>query len=531
MGTCSDKRAAQPIQISGMDSRCEVHTIVIDNLDGSFTAHNFDGTTETWNGTNTFTTIMDNGDGTITAVNEDGTIITWDKDDQFSTVTDNGDGTITAINIDGSIITWDKTDTFSRMIDNGDGTITGINVDGTIITWAKDDTFVTLVNNGNGTITGTNVDGSTITWSQVDTFVVLVDNGDGTISGTNVDGSVITWDDSDTNTYAVIVDNGDGSYTATNADGSVVTWDTGDAICDLTAISQGAVDIAVDVKVAACVDGSSVLIPYIEGVSGTVQITEGVGIDVDSAPIGDDVFYQVSLDLCELPPVTKAAYDLAADTSHAICIDGDSRKVSREEAYAIFEQHIGAGTDIEITGTGTEADPYIIANTQTEVFISAVQGDTNGGLVEVDGSNNITITRSDGVEWTMHIPESNSITLIGPHALWASGEQPNSALPWTDVSDISAWVPATAQGIIVRVQYECDSGSDGIFAVESNITLNGQLLGSAETGGPSGSGDDTWAADFFVPYVGVNVTALAQLAYDNADVGSFQTSGRLVGWF
>jgi len=166
----------------------------------------------------------------------------------------------------------------------------------------------------------------------------------------------------------------------------------------------------------------------------------------------------------------------------------------------------------------------------TDTYLLSVNADNNGGTLNANANNQFILKMSNGTTWTLNMPSGLKM-LNNPVNLWSTGEIPSSTLPTNYNANISAHVPTTASALLVHVFFECDSGGDGLIATESTITVNGRTLGSAETGGGSGNGDNSWAADFHVPRTGNTLTAAVTNNYDAGGDGIYQTYGKLVGYF
>lgn len=186
-------------------------------------------------------------------------------------------------------------------------------------------------------------------------------------------------------------------------------------------------------------------------------------------------------------------------------------------------------TDARMTQLREAIQALIPVNTDT--FLESVNGDNNGGTIAPNLNNQFVLQNNDGTTWTLQMPAGLN-KLQSPVSLWSTGEIASSTLPTNYTANISAYVPSNAVAIIVRVFLETDAGSNSVYIATGNsITVNGEYIGTTETGGPSGPGDNQWVGDFILPYTGNTVTARIRSDYDAGGVGSYQTFGRLVGYF
>ncbi|MCP4975015.1 MAG: hypothetical protein GY931_02525, partial [Maribacter sp.] len=196
----------------------ETVTNLVDNLDGTVTYTNEDGTPQTINKSN----LTDNGDGTYTFDNGDGVPITFvGSDDQNANevIYDNTTSGLTATDVQAAIDEINAAAGTVALVDNGDGTYDFTDAGGTTTT-ITDTSISTLADNGDGTYTYTDETGAT---QNIDTNAGSnpYDNTTSGLVATDVQAAI-----DEINVAAgtvALVDNGDGTYDFTDAGGTTTT--------------------------------------------------------------------------------------------------------------------------------------------------------------------------------------------------------------------------------------------------------------------------------------------------------------------
>ena len=143
--------------------------------------------------------------------------------------------------------------------------------------------------------------------TSCDMDTVITDNGDGTVTANNANGTTVTWSKDDN--FVTITDNGDGTLTATNPNGSTSTWTIADTNTFCTILDNGD-----DTVTGVNVDGS--------------QITWS---KTDTAPVINDN---------------------GNGTITITLPDGSTTTF-------VSTGEIVSGVGVDISGTGTSADPFV----------------------------------------------------------------------------------------------------------------------------------------------------------------------------
>lgn len=322
-----------------------------------------------------------------------------------------------------------------------------------------------------------------------------------------------------------------------------------------------------------------------------LELEEGEGIDIDvQDPSGLCTLkrYVISVDVCEFSQVTNEDVDAAAFPYWIMCVDGANAKISMQDMQDLFQTNSwidGLGT--VLSGTGHPGTPYKIDLDISEIApdVYDVDGDfviinsgatqvrvpvpTNGVGISIDATGavnfvpctlpetnydqnaknvvcangtdaeivpaikagaNVTIAPDGTLSVT--IPDQDSIVFVNggtPVALFSTGgEVPIGDLPLNWNINVSAHVPASAKGIVVRTYTEVDL--DDVFsATEVALFLYGKQVNGSENGGDDGKGDNSSWNDAIVPFTSPNVAIDLTLNYGVN--GSTQAIGVLVAYY
>jgi len=158
---------------------------------------------------------------------------------------------------------------------------------------------------------------------------------------------------------------------------------------------------------------------------------------------------------------------------------------------------IKAGNLVPSNGSHTQLRDAILSMipnfVNTNTFISSINGDSNGGPVNVNANNQIVIARSDGRTWTINLPEApeprpamdyftTPVTILNVSQTKAAGnfDTGNVNLNLNSLSGVT--VPSGATGVVIQAATgingnqerpgESSSVTDGFAWIQAGGTLS-----------------------------------------------------------
>ena len=485
----------QWVRLGSGDSSSETVTTLINNNDGTYTYTSEDGTVTVIdvpaNVIENFQTIIqDNGvrneilnliqevggnvyyDGDkFTYIDGDGEIVDISFEEivkayeTITTIEDNGDGTFTYINEAGDTFVIDipasVVENFENIVNKGPVTINGdtFNTIEDYITHIANSSiglegsdFITVTGSGTDAdpykiniksgdansmlITDANGD---LVWATIEdvvkaseTVTILVDNGDGTFTYTNENGVPVTFDANTLN----LTDNGDGSYTFVDASGNTTV------INSLADIVNNFEEFVTNNPVTV---GGNTYNNIEEYFNTLIESHETVTTLVEENGIYTYTSEDGTITIIDIPASVVENFETIVNDG-PVTVNGETYTTVEEYLTYVANESvtIGGSDFINVTGSGTTADPYVVAieeGAANSMLITNDQGELEWATIESIVQSNETITTlveengiytytsEDGTVTVIDIPASvieNFETIVNDGPVTVNGETFNT---------------------------------------------------------------------------------------------------------
>src|SRR5690554_3484663 len=525
-------------------------------------------------GNETITTLVDHGDGTFTYTNEEGTDVTFDA--TRSNITDNGDGTYTVIDADGNSvlidIPGDIVNNFETIVHGGPVTVDGNTFNNiekyfeylveqnetlTELTYDADENTLSYKDE-EGVSHTVQLNNTNLAYNDTDQKLVYT-NSKGEIQEIDL-GTLVAGNE----TVTTLVANTDGTYTYTSEDNTVTIIDIPNAVIENfeTIVNGGPVDIngttytTIEEYItnlansSVTIEGSDFITvtgsgttadPYVvaieEGDANSMLITNAAG-DLEWATIESIV--QANETVTTLVANTDGTYTYTSEDNTVTIIDIPNAVIENFETivnggpvdingttYTTIEEYITnlanssvtiEGSDfITVTGSGTTADPYVVAIEEGDansMLITNATGDLEWATIESIVQANETVTtlvaNTDGTY--TYTSEDNTVTIIDiPNAVIENFETIVNGGP----VDINGTTYTTIEEYITNLANSSVTieGSDFITVTGSGTTADPYVVAIEEGDANSmlitnATGDLEWATIESIVQANETVTTL-----------------------